>query len=523
MKIDENSFFRESTIRICKSLDIGASMCSCMQYLSRFMPADKMYMQHYEPELGMMRTIATATPEKGEQLDQLSPLKPEARAAIENLRKSRRDRDGIFINDTGTDRISNQILKSMVPPDTSFLLSYLDIDDQTLGAVVLVASGQNRYTEDHGRLFSLLRDPFAIAMSNARSHTELLRMKNRLADDNRYLYRELNRLHGDDIIGADFGLKGVMEMVRQVAPLESPVLLFGETGVGKDLIANAIHSISPRSERPFITVNSGAIPDTLIDSELFGHEKGAFTGAREQKRGRFERAHTGTIFLDEIGELPPQAQVRLLRVLQSKEIERVGGTASIPVNVRIIAATHRNLQEMIKANQFREDLWFRLNVFPITVPPLRYRKEDIPALVYHFIERKSKQLGFQASPKLAPDAIDQLIAYGWPGNVRELENVIERTIILNPEGPLSFDLLTAPTNPFASPQTIPGENGPNDAFLTLAEMNAKHIERVLRTTGGKINGRGGAAEVLGINPNTLRGRMDKLGIVYGAKRSDGDS
>jgi transcriptional regulator with GAF, ATPase, and Fis domain len=226
--------------------------------------------------------------------------------------------------------------------------------------------------------------------------------------------------------------------------------------------------------------------------------------------------------LDEIGELPPQAQVRLLRVLQSKEIERVGGTESIPVNVRIIAATHRNLEEMIRANQFREDLWFRLNVFPITVPPLRHRTEDIPALVYHFIERKSKQLGFHSSPNMAPGAIDQLIAYRWPGNVRELENVIERTIILNPDGPLSFDLLAAPTNPYAPLKAVPGENGQNDAFLTLDEMNAKHIERILEIAGGKINGKGGAAALLGINPNTLRGRMDRLGITYGAKRSVSD-
>ncbi len=219
-----------------------------------------------------------------------------------------------------------------------------------------------------------------------------------LADDNRYLHRELFRLAGDEIVGADFGLKGAMEMVRQVASLNSPVLLLGETGVGKDVIANAIHYSSPRKDGPFVKVNCGAIPETLLDSELFGHEKGAFTGALSQRRGRFERANKGTIFLDEIGELPSQAQVRMLRVLQYKEIERVGGTNPISVDIRLIAATNRDLEEMVRAKQFREDLWFRLNVFPIRIPPLRERREDIPALVRHFIERKSRELRLSALP-----------------------------------------------------------------------------------------------------------------------------
>ena len=247
-------------------------------------------------------------------------------------------------------------------------------------------------------------------MSKALEHQEIIRLKDMLADDNRYLFDELRSASGDEIIGSDFGLKAVMRMVQQVAPLDSPVLLLGETGTGKEVIANAIHYSSPRKDGPFIKVNCGAIPETLLDSELFGHEKGAFTGAISQKRGRFERANKGTIFLDEIGELPAQAQVRLLRVLQTKEIERVGGTTSIPVDIRIISATNRNLQEMIASGRFREDLWFRLNVFPIMIPPLRQRREDIPALVHHFIERKSKELKLTERPVLAPGAIGQ--AYG---------------------------------------------------------------------------------------------------------------
>jgi transcriptional regulator with GAF, ATPase, and Fis domain len=513
MKIDENVFFRESTIRICKSLDIEEAMCSCMKYLTQFMPAQKMYLQHYEPTLGGMRTVATATPESGKRIELLTPLKPEMQNAIQKMRESRRSGNDKIIHPPEIDGKSRQLLSTMFKEETSFIFTFLDVHDQMLGAVVLTAKGKDQYTKEHDRLFSLLSEPFTIAMANARRHTELIHLKNRLVDDNRYLYQELHRMHGEEIIGADFGLKDAMEMVRQVAPLESPVLLLGETGVGKDLIANAIHVLSPRKERPFITVNSGAIPDTLIDSELFGHERGAFTGARDTKRGRFERANLGTIFLDEIGELPPQAQIRLLRVLQNKQIERVGGTKTIPVNVRIIAATHRNLEEMTRTHRFREDLWFRLNVFPIIIPPLRYRKDDIPALVHHFVERKSKEFGFHSAPQLSPNAIEQLMAYHWPGNVRELQNVVERAIILKPAGPLTFNL--SPSQRDSHPregQILP--QAQSDESLNLDEAMTRHVKRVLQITGGKIHGPGGAAEQMGIHPNTLRNRMNKLKITY---------
>ena len=346
-------------------------------------------------------------------------------------------------------------------------------------------------------------------------HQEVSRLKDMLADDNRYLYEELRLASGDEIIGSDFGLKPVMEMVGQVAPLDSPVLLLGETGAGKEVIANAIHYSSPRKDGPFIKVNCGAIPDTLLDSELFGHEKGAFTGAISQKRGRFERADKGTIFLDEIGEFPVQAQVRLLRVLQTKEIERVGGTASIPVDVRIISASNRNLQEMTASGRFREDLWFRLNVFPITIPPLRQRKEDLRALVHHFIERKTKELKLKERPVLGHGAIDRLVAYDWPGNVRELENTIERALIQQRGGVLSFEKFLAPPVP-KSGEAAP-DAGRNRPQLSLEEMNSRHMRQALETAGGKINGPGGAAQILGIHPNTLRNRMNRLGIPYGKK------
>jgi transcriptional regulator with PAS, ATPase and Fis domain len=334
-----------------------------------------------------------------------------------------------------------------------------------------------------------------------------------LTDDNRFLHGELRSLCcADEIVGANFGLRDVMHKARQVASLDSPVLLLGETGTGKDVVANSIHYSSSRSEGPFISVNCGAIPDTLIDSELFGHEKGAFTGALSQKRGRFERADKGTIFLDEIGELPLQAQVRLLKVLQSREIERVGGVKTIPLDIRIIAATNRDLEDMVKNQLFREDLWFRLNVFPISIPPLRARKVDIPALIQHFINLKTRELKLPTIPTLSPNAIDPLMEYHWPGNVRELENVIERALILNPKGPLTFAHLN-----LRQPNKSLELSGQIEEDGKLDQVISRHIRRVLSRTKGKVNGPDGAAAVLGINPSTLRNRMKKLGIDYGRK------
>jgi len=252
---------------------------------------------------------------------------------------------------------------------------------------------------------------------------------------------------------------------------------------------------------------------------LFGHEKGAFTGALTMKRGRFERAHTGTLFLDEIGELPLPVQVRLLRVLQTKEIERVGGSRSIPVDIRIIAATHRDLPQLVREEKFREDLWFRLNVFPITIPPLRQRKSDIPALTRFFMDKKTRELNFSTQPALAPGALEMLREYDWPGNVRELENLVERTIIRtmtgSPERLLEFEPLSyvPGTGPVAAPGPVNMDTVP--ATLLLDDVMGTHIREVLQMTRGKVQGKNGAAALLGLHPNTLRNRMTKLGIPYG--------
>ena len=292
---------------------------------------------------------------------------------------------------------------------------------------------------------SCLAKPFAIALANALAHEEVLRYQAILLDDKRFLNRELNRGMADEIIGGSTGLSNVMEMVRQVAPLNNTVLILGETGTGKEMIANAIHFSSPRKDGPFIKVNCGALPENLIDSELFGHERGAFTGAVAESRGRFERAEGGTIFLDEIGELPQTAQVRLLRVLQHHEVERVGGKRPIPGQYPGDCCNSPESAEHDQSEgSFREDLWYRLSGFPIIVPPLRQRKEDVPALTRHFVAVKSRELGLGYPPSIAPGALLRLMEYNWPGNVRELENLVERELIRHRGGPLTFELITIP-------------------------------------------------------------------------------
>ena len=507
--VDDNEFFRSATLSICGSLEIEEAMSACVRAMQGFLPVDRMFLQVYEPDLGAMRTVAAATAEDGERFDLLTPLAKQTRERIRQ-RAAAAQEDVVVIDSEERNPVAREMLRFHGIEGSSILRMRLTTEVGRLGGVVLTVAGADRYTVEHARLLGLLEDPFTIALANTLVHREVLQLRDRLADDNRYLHRELLHIAGDEIVGADFGLREVMRQVRQVAPTESPVLLTGETGVGKDVIANAIHLGSSRRDGPFIPVNCGAIPESLLDSELFGHERGAFTGALSRKRGRFERADKGTILLDEIGDMPMQAQVRLLRVIQHREIERVGGTERIPVDIRILAATNQDLAAMVQTGRFREDLWFRLNVFPIAVPPLRDRTNDIPALVHHFIERKAGELKIGDTPQLAPGAIDDLMSYEWPGNVRELENLLERAMILHRGEPLRFDDLgvSLPDKSDAAPLATDGD------LVDLDAVTARHIRRVLRMTGGKIHGPGGAGELLGMNPNTLRYRMRKLGIPF---------
>ncbi|MBU1172795.1 MAG: sigma 54-interacting transcriptional regulator [Proteobacteria bacterium] len=518
MQRGDIDFFYQATLRICGSLDIDTMLANSFEYIRTFIPANAISLSLFDIDKKVLNVISRIVDPGLSKPPKSLALTTEAFEYIKQYESH--DDPKALVNYPEKHPVLKLVWQALGKPASSYIASRLEVEGQHIGMVTLMAKGNNRYSQTHLDMLNLLQGPFAIAMSNGLRHTELLRLKEILADDNRFLNRQLHHKAGDEIIGEHLGLKDVMGMVRQVAPLSSQVLLLGETGVGKEIIANAIHYSSERADGPFIKVNCGAIPESLIDSELFGHEKGAYTGAIDTKRGRFERADKGTIFLDEIGELPPQAQVRLLRVIQSKEFERVGGTKPIPVNIRIIAATHRNLEEMVRNKSFREDLWFRLNVFPITIPPLRHRTEDIPDLVNYFIERKSKEMNLRFIRKPAPGSMELLQDYSWPGNVRELENVVERALIrsvnLPPEKWLNFDMTTFEINN----QEFPSLPRPMPGSLKIDDVMKHHIESVLKITNGKIQGENGAAAMLGINPSTLRKRMIKLGVPYGRKAGE---
>jgi PAS domain S-box-containing protein len=333
------------------------------------------------------------------------------------------------------------------------------------------------------------------------AHEELQKLKNQLEAENIYLQQELqlDPTFGE-IIGQSDAIKYVLFKLTQVAPTDTTVLITGETGTGKELVARAIHGASSRKDRPLIKVNCGALSPSLIESELFGHERGAFTGAAARKPGRFELANGGTIFLDEIGELPLELQVKLLRVIQENEFERLGGTRTIKVDVRIIAATNRNLKLAVENGKFREDLWYRLNVYPITVPPLRQRKEDIPLLVEHFVNGYAKKFG-KTITSVSPRVLQRFQSHSWPGNVRELANAIERAVIH------AKDRVLHSVDRFEE-----ASEEPPFSAKTLEEVEREYILRTLENTGWRIEGPNGAANILGLNPSTLRTRMVKLGI-----------
>ena len=513
--MDDMIFFHEGTVRICGSLDIDEALGDCFVYLKRHIPLEMMELSVFDPDIGGIRVLS-----RHADFDVAHDINAPVRLSQASIDYIKSITGKIVLIDTANPSPPLQEMAAVLGiPDATGIGMALGIREERLGFVSILARGRREFTKRHARLLSLLHDPFAIAMSNHLRYREVVRLQELLADDNRYLHRELHRITGNEIVGEDYGLKGVMEMVRQVAPMDSHVLLLGETGVGKEVVANAIHYLSHRRSGPLIKVNCGAIPEGLIDSELFGHEKGAFTGATALRRGRFERAHAGTLFLDEVGELPPAAQVRLLRVLQERRIERVGGTKPIPVDVRVIAATHRNLASMVEGGGFREDLWYRLNVFPITIPPLRHRKADIPAFVYYFIDHKVRELNLRHRPVLASGAVERLQRYGWPGNVRELENAVERELIRNqaagPGEPLCFDDAASPTAATTpKPEGTPAVPAGAPA-LELDEAIRRHITRVLDIARGKVQGPKGAAALLGMNPSTLRHRMRKLGIPFG--------
>jgi formate hydrogenlyase transcriptional activator len=393
---------------------------------------------------------------------------------------------------------------------------------KAIGTLAVASTQAGRYSEGDAVFLQEVAGQIALAVANMQAYEEIAGLQARLQRENLYLQEEIRSAHNfDEMVGASAALRLVLHRVEQVAPTEATVLVLGETGTGKELIARAIHSRSGRRDRALVKVDCTAIAAGLVESELFGHVKGAFTGAIERRIGRFELADHGTLFLDEVGELPLEAQAKLLRVLQEREFEPVGSNRTVKVDVRVIAATNRDLEAAVAAGRFRADLYYRLNVFPLAVPPLRERREDLPQLVMFFLARFAKMLG-KPVQSVSAETMARLSAYHWPGNVREVQNVVERAVVLS-QGPvleLTADLPPSPATPAAAVTlaAVPGAEhdgparGPEAAPATLESLERTHIVAILLRTGWVIQGPRGAAAILGIHPNTLRSRMERLGI-----------
>ena len=388
--------------------------------------------------------------------------------------------------------------------------------ERAVGVLILASSRERAFTEEEDLAFlGPVANQIALAVQNAVAYGEISQLKDRLVRENVYLESEIrNELHFEDIVGNSQALKRVLREIEIVAPADSTVLIYGETGTGKELIARAVHNLSSRKSNTFVKLNCAAIPTGLLESELFGHEKGAFTGAISQRVGRFELAHRGTIFLDEIGEIPLELQPKLLRVLQEREFERLGSTRTLRTDARLIAATNRDLKTMVEEQKFRSDLYYRLNVFPVRVPALRERKEDIPLLVRHFVQQFRKRNN-RAINSIPSETMEALVRYHWPGNIRELQNVIERAVIIS-KGPV-LNVALAELERVVTPRTRQAEakaSQPEQENLDalLDETERTQILRALETSNGVIGGPSGAAARLGIKRSTLQLRMQRLGI-----------
>ena len=538
----------------CRHIEISQSMANIAATLARHIPVEQLLVRRIDTLRSGLETVAADFPgSEGHRLEARTNCSPaELQSLLEWCRRG---------------KVSHRRGEESAAAGLTLLASNQHEGDVAIGplgdpaghcgVLVLLASKGRTFASEHIELAQLLLEPISVAFDNDLRLREMAALREAAEADKRSLLTRLGRKTlGDTIVGVESGLHAVMDRVELVARSDAPVLIFGETGTGKELIARAIHSRSSRRNGPFDRVNCGAIPPELIDSQLFGHERGAFTGAVEARRGWFERADGGTLFLDEIGELPPAALVRMLRILQDGWMERVGSEKSINVDVRIVAATHADLASMVAEGHFREDLWYRIAVFPIVLPPLRERREDIPRLAAHFAERAATRFGLApVAPK--PEDLALLASYAWPGNVRELAAVIDRAAILgdgkrldvatalgvttdSPHGAAvsgrvarvgdsskrragnstnwSGGSTATPTAATASPTESPVEN-PTKAVSAAAiePLDAairRHIESALAAAAGRIEGRQGAAAMLKINPHTLRAKMRKLGIDW---------
>ena len=469
------------------------------QVLARVIKFDRLALSMYDAESAVLRIVTYAGPY---QRDDYTPVgrvldlndSPAGRAFL--------NQKPVLRGDLESERQTSSEERAYGHGFRSLCALPLTVRGRKIGAITVGSLATHQYTEADAGFLMEVANQVAIAVDNMRSHEESEALRARFQAEAVYLQEEIKTEHNfEEIIGQSAPVRRLLRKLEQVAPTEATVLIQGETGTGKELLARAIHDRSRRKDRPLVKVNCGSIPSGLVESELFGHEKGAFTGATQRRIGRFELANGGTIFLDEVTELPIETQVKLLRVLQEGEFERVGSSQTLKVDVRVIAATNRNLKEVVQNGTFRLDLFYRLNVFPLEVPALRERKEDLLLLVNFFLSKFGKKLAKEVRG-VSQKSMDSLVNYDWPGNVRELQNIVERAVVL----------ATGPIVHIDDSMTRSGEVMADSAIETLKTMERNHILRALNETHWVVHGKKGAAEILGINPSTLRSRMEKLSI-----------
>ena len=484
-------------------LDLRALLNAISASLRRVIHHEYTSLALYEADKNQMRVLALDFPQ-GKGLiheEMLVPLEGSiAGSAFRTRRPLVLDHAGMEAYDSPTSRLlQDEGVRSVISMP-------LITHDRALGTLSLASLRDAAFQQGDVDLLVQVAGQVAIAVENALAFQEIAELRNKLAQEKLYLEDEIrSEMNFEEIVGESPSLRAVLKQVETVAPTDSAVLIQGETGTGKELIARAIHNLSPRREHTFVKVNCAAIPAGLLESELFGHERGAFTGAIAQRIGRFELAHGGTIFLDEVGDIPLELQPKLLRVLQEQEFERLGSVRTIRADARLVAATNRDLAEMVAARTFRSDLYYRLRVFPLVMPPLRERQEDIPTLVRYFVQKYARRMN-RAVETIPSETLDLLVRYSWPGNIRELENLLERAVIVSP-GPV----LRVPL----SELKIPAEPAATGDLLTLEAAEREHILKALQAANWVLAGPRGAAAKLGMKRTTLQSRMQKLGVSRG--------
>ena len=534
-------FFHNAT-KILAERDSKEAMMHFYDFLAQTFPLEGMVLHHFQPSSQTLLELYFIRKDSIHFIGNFVPFSREQTmflrafslvGGIHYIRNS---------DEVKTSRsIDNDIIPFLPKKQRAHLVCCLNAGNAPLGLLRLIGNGVDCFSDEHSRRLMMLAIPLSFALYKLLREEEVQKFFLKNAD----VYHDENNEYveeQEELIGTSGGLAPMMEVIRKLSGTDAPVLILGETGTGKELVANAIQRGSQRNGKPFIKVNCGAIPETLMDSTLFGYEKGAFTGAYSSTAGKFELAHGGTLFLDELGELSLQAQVRLLRTLQNHEIERVGSTNPIPVDVRIIAATNRDIPKMLQEGTFREDLYHRLSVFTIAMPPLRDRPQDLLPLAEHFINKTTRRLKLPPVSGIDPVSAEKLLRHTWPGNVRELENVVERALILDYNNKLCLDhyilphlarseasgeedldarirrILRQEFGQGTGAQAAPAPSQPTASLPSLEQTIREQVVKALVLSRGKIHGPGGAGELLGLNPDTLRKKIKKLGITPTAWR-----